>query len=1527
MKENSRLKEYKSALPGIKERVIAAAILLVMSFTMMSTVSFAWLVRSFSPEVTGLSTTVASNGNLEIALASSMKPPNESTAIDGIGSTVEKNLTWGNIINLSDESYGLDKLTLKPAQLNKNALATSPLYGANYDSDGRVVEVVSDFGYAVYDNEIEHKFLINESTMAMRGVRSISSVTTVYSDEIPLKTQKYLVEIKAVETKNLAAISSYLLLAGDDHKSEMNSLATMMGIYMTAKMNSGQNDEKLTNPEIDRGDIEKIKSLFELFTDTFAIEAEAMAMMLNLQVFLKTDTDVLKDDYTAENVLGYKITKDADGNKSVTTVSDRVTESALSAKGLVQTEFKQFQDDYKKILDSIVKLDQIATTSGTIKWLDSGMDTVVSNLVNVGTCTLDGTPVSSIGASNASQYLDGEVHSAVITNGIIYNFERRTGAELRVSGISLSAKVKRLGITVPASITANISTNAALKGTALFIKDYETTKSMNNIPVPMVQTAGDTFGLALDLWVRTNASGSYLTLEGGALTETIMVQATGKDMTGAVVDIYTVDVPTLDENENATIMVVEVYKKGNVWYHAQAHTEYEIPSGSTPNPKLVEEIVPIGYEGENRVWEDSKGLPDDSSTQGSGSCYIFYSTGPEDQKRSKRILDAMSVVFIDEKGSLLAIADMNTKMAYESGGKVTVPLELRAESAISLGKDLSGEEMLAITALEKNVPTFITAIVFLDGTKISNDDVLAASEIQGKLNIQFGSTAELEPIMNEELFGETLTATATADNTSFDFDTVEGDMRTTVTVDLGEYDASSVRAFFTREISSTQGSREGDITFTKTANGTWVGSYVFTSPGKYVLRSIEIDGIDKDVSVPIVVQIDGFAVSEVIWAYDGEEGTATIMTAQGQITEKVKLKFAANDADKLPRTVQGRFLKEDGTAVNVNFIYDPITNFWEGNAAFTTSGEYTLQYLILDGKYSELPESMQKKINLYLGMKVVVYTDSPTTFKYLESEMTDDMKNLHMKVRIKDNTGEELAGLSSAYDIYLNYGLQASSAQTIQAKLTWNPNKNYYEGDFTTHKPGIYVFKSVTVGSNTITMATGSPKFTIISPNPPEYKGQGSLKSDYQYNASGTAGLSVKIAYSSTATVLAKLYNAENNRIYESQAVVYGQDLGDDITEWKIEIPKIDGVQDGNWQLYELNVWNYYETDGVTYVSAEVDDNGKLVEGGERDTPKVFDLRSSNITTKVVSKANVYFTEDKSDSFGGTFMESHAITGLSLVIEDFEGEPIPDSSAKLVFTYKDGMYENGKYTIDGFMNSTDGAEVSVNLSQSGNTTTYTQSSTASLVYAGNYTTTLKYTIGENEKVVPITVDQNGKKSLANAPIFTVSSESPTVKVTGVSPTASKRYYTSATPSNTNQLKSGTVASCSDYNAKVCVYIENKSGVRDQEAATPKLPTVTLTLYGVPSGATNATMRFAHGTNSNYDAVFNFSYNNTNKNYTATSSVGGAVAGTYSLIYISKYPTIYPAGEATIDKITFTYNGLSVTADLSHSVTINNPLTP
>ena len=106
-----RIKQYEGALPHIKEKITAAAVLLVIAMTIMVTATYAWITLSTSPEVTSIDTTVAANGALEIAMANGTgAAPGRSAAGDSTGkdnNVVRANNTWGNLVNLSDPSYGL----------------------------------------------------------------------------------------------------------------------------------------------------------------------------------------------------------------------------------------------------------------------------------------------------------------------------------------------------------------------------------------------------------------------------------------------------------------------------------------------------------------------------------------------------------------------------------------------------------------------------------------------------------------------------------------------------------------------------------------------------------------------------------------------------------------------------------------------------------------------------------------------------------------------------------------------------------------------------------------------------------------------------------------------------------------------------------------------------------------------------------------------------------------------------------------------------------------------------------------------------------------------------------------------------------------------------------------------------------------------------------------------------------------------------------------------------------------------------
>lgn len=153
--ENKNTKELRGYKAGLKSKLMGAVAMLLVSAIMVSSATYAWFVLSTHPEVKGMSTTVGSNGALEIALL------NNETGKDGglagitaaVGDSkldvTKSNETWGNIVDLSDASYGLGSIKLYPAALNATAAGSEVTFGshsallkyAKYGTDGRIADL------------------------------------------------------------------------------------------------------------------------------------------------------------------------------------------------------------------------------------------------------------------------------------------------------------------------------------------------------------------------------------------------------------------------------------------------------------------------------------------------------------------------------------------------------------------------------------------------------------------------------------------------------------------------------------------------------------------------------------------------------------------------------------------------------------------------------------------------------------------------------------------------------------------------------------------------------------------------------------------------------------------------------------------------------------------------------------------------------------------------------------------------------------------------------------------------------------------------------------------------------------------------------------------------------------------------------------------------------------------------------------------------------------------------------------------
>lgn len=137
-----------------RNKLFSAAVSLLIAAVLMTSSTYAWFALSTAPELSSVDTNVSANGALEIALGKNIGRSAAGDAAQKIGVN-QSNRTWGNLIDLSNEGYGLQKITLLPAILNAAGGAVNtlhPFVHPIYGGDGRIEKLyANDMFTGVYN--------------------------------------------------------------------------------------------------------------------------------------------------------------------------------------------------------------------------------------------------------------------------------------------------------------------------------------------------------------------------------------------------------------------------------------------------------------------------------------------------------------------------------------------------------------------------------------------------------------------------------------------------------------------------------------------------------------------------------------------------------------------------------------------------------------------------------------------------------------------------------------------------------------------------------------------------------------------------------------------------------------------------------------------------------------------------------------------------------------------------------------------------------------------------------------------------------------------------------------------------------------------------------------------------------------------------------------------------------------------------------------------------------------------------------
>lgn len=1282
MRETQRnIRNYQKRLVGVKEKLATAGLLFIMSAVMLTTASFAWITLSVAPEVTGISTTITGNGNLEIALASSdenglTKLPEASQVGDSNKNLVEKNITWGNLVNLNDSSYGLEQVVLRPATLNTLSLLSNPLYAAQYSDDGRIGVLNNGFSYSNY-NADEKNFVIPNKELGeitSYGVRAISSEIKKFSSTGT--SEKYGIW-EEINTSYSIVKNDYLYnLVGNTNY--INSISALMGTYLTDGLNDTQTDS------VD--DIRNFYQMMIYFNKIMDQLGEIYAKIINAQNKSSVWTwESLKQD-----------------PKDETYWKEQQGVSIIDG-------YNTFIDDYNGMKSAIeavqTKLDEVDNGTRAVLYVEDIL-TQINFFVNIGTCLIDNehTVNNLMGdkSTAAGIVMSGGTHEGVIQNGALQRFEQVAGIKMDVKNIKI--KVKYI---VQVELKANISTSATTPGVLDKVILQEYGGSLYNYllsDVEVIKTAGDVYGLVIDFWVRTNVEESYLILEGQPEVQySVLTNLEGcacfqdeegiiyyyKPKNGCVIGKYDgidprIEKPNIEDLQDGEFYVYSTSQHRPFDEKPEDATDDQIKEAGLflredflPTLSYVEKSVVVGYDGVNRIWQTDNALidSDSSTTQGLGSCFIFYPDNPLEQKQMLKLLNALSVSFADESGTYLATASLDSENAYEEGGKITVPLKL-ISSSVNPNELGENNNNLVITKLEQNQPTLITAIVYLDGSYVENQDVNAATNINGALNLQFGSTELLLSMKDDELASQTISVSAGVKETGssdeyssvIDFgDNVTLPKSIDLNVSVSGVDPGEVKVNFVRKVNNYQGEKMEDIILSESSEGNWTGTFDLKIPGTYLLNRVWIDGIEYELKEEITVTAGSFSISNIGWNEMSNE--IYVISSEKSYSVEVFAKINTSEYYRID-SARALFRNESNDYLTINLSSNSVGE-WSGQGVFTTSGKYVLEYIVINNNvYVDIPEKQRKVANITLGINAIVDL-ARESFEWV-SEETDEKNNVVKinSVSILDNKGVKLDPMDN---VVIRYGLSGSD-DYVDSDLTWNPATKTYKGQFNIVNAGVYTFEYIKIGAMGEVSKAVAETITAIPPYEPIAINNSLAGSEYQFAPKDDGGFTFEIKDSSTAKIAAKLQytNPKNNSTSEFvvPASLIVNDSSTRISTWKI-VPYNSELQrqDGKWELMEIYLTDVFVNEN--WNSASGDEWWKSDTQVVKWSPQLFTSDKNkctiNILTDIYVSVNysysqpngkfafddksktVTYTSDFTDSIDGNYK----LTGYSISYKDY----------------------------------------------------------------------------------------------------------------------------------------------------------------------------------------------------------------------------------------------------------------------------------
>ena len=639
MKKRKDDREYtKKDFFHLKRKLLSAFAMFLVATILMTSTSYAWLVLSVAPEVTGITTNIGANGSLEMALLTTETRADLSTIRTTVGESLAQrnpsaNNTWGNLVDLSYSDYGLNEIMLMPSRLNivpgadGYSVDTNLISVPTYGYDGRIVELNDETMSATY-NENVFSLVVGSQDY---GVRAIGTANTLSVQASALALAK--ANIKTYLNNAKSSTNSILNSYGDD----------LFDIILTYTTNGTYYDSELNTLKLMIASIDGVADYIDR-----AIR----------QGFVAVAASEISDKATFTAVRDRVM----DTSKELSTIMEELEEI-----GEIPAEFINWVNEFSELQNDINAANNAANalSGGSYTW--DQFRNILDYIMNI--------------------------NYVYINDTIFPNFDKSSATGL-------------IGSTIKLDLGPN---SGVFVDIANFIGNYNYAKEYFKNTI-------------IDIHTVSNVNPAYL----DALDEAI------KDLGAA------------DGGEGAEAVALT------------ATYGYAIDLAFRCNAAVSNLLLQTTPE--HRVYDGTE----TGSAMGGGS-YMEFSTKDNSFGVDKTIelMDAVRVTFIDDKNNILGIAKLNTSNREITAEGVKASLYLydfslsEEDNSILMGERRKTEN--TITSLDQNVAKAITAVVWLDGDIVDNTMVSAteSASLNGVLNLQFSSSANLIPASNSELLNVT----------------------------------------------------------------------------------------------------------------------------------------------------------------------------------------------------------------------------------------------------------------------------------------------------------------------------------------------------------------------------------------------------------------------------------------------------------------------------------------------------------------------------------------------------------------------------------------------------------------------------------------------------------------------------------------------------------------------------------------------------------------------------------------------------